>query len=225
MAGNVADAGMKAVIFDLDGVLVDSTEAHYLAWRRICAEEGWDLSRKHFDRTVGTGNEVTVRILFGDEAESRAAGLAGRKEEAYRVEVRKNLVYIDGGAELVQRLHDAGWRLGLGTSAPHDNVLCVLENFPAAHLLEAKVDADMVARGKPAPDLFLRAAELLGVPPARCVVIEDSPAGLDAAEKAGMARVALTTTFDLAELASKSDLIVDSLRDITPGGLAELLDD
>lgn len=220
-----ATTAPRAAIFDLDGVLVDSSEAHYLAWREVCRKEGWELPRERFYKTIGTGNEVTVAMIFGEDALPRLEELADAKETAYRREVRKNMVYIDGGAELLRSLRDAGWRLGLGTSAPRENVLCVLENFPAADLLEAKADADMVPRGKPAPDLFLKAAELLGVPPRRCVVIEDSIAGLEAAAAAGMACIALTTSLDLAELASKADMVVDSLRDLSPEALAELLED
>ena len=164
---------------------------------------------------------MTVRILFGTGADG--AELAERKERVYRDLIRQAPSYIDGAADLVAALHAAGWRLALATSAPRENVACVLEKFPAAALFAAKVNADMVAHSKPTPDLFLKAAELLAVPPARCVVVEDSIAGLEAAAKADMARVGLTTTIDLAELMTKADMVVDSLRDLTPKTFAELL--
>lgn len=213
----------RAAIFDMDGVLIDSAEAQYASWKQVCTELGRDLTFAQFQPSMGTGNDVTVRILLGDEAAGRFEEIAARKEAIFRRLVRENPKYINGAAELVQSLHDAGWRLALATSAPAENVACALEAFPAGPLLSVRVDADMVAHAKPEPDLFLKAAELVGVAPCRCVVIEDSIAGLKAAERAGMARVALTTTLDLAELAVHSDLVVDSLRDLTPGILSEIV--
>lgn len=213
----------EAVIFDMDGVLVDSTEAHFAAWREICRRREFDLQRGDFLRTIGTGNDVTIRMLFGGEWTAETiAELAHEKETAYRLAIRENLQVIDGAADLVERLNGAGWRLALGTSAPRENVQCVMERFSAAPLLSVKVHADMVENAKPAPDLFLKAAELLGVPPEDCVVIEDSLAGLEAAAKAGMIRIGLTTTLGREELGPAADLVVDSLREVTPERLRKL---
>ncbi len=213
-----------AVIFDMDGVLVDSTEAHYLAWRDICRERGMELSRETFHQTIGTGNDVTIRMIFGGEWTDRAiAELGGRKEAAYRSAVKDSLRVIDGAAELVETLAAAGWRLALGTSAPPENVECVMARFPAAGRLAVRAHAGMVKKAKPAPDLFLKAAELLGAAPHDCVVIEDSLMGLEAAAKAGMTGVGLTTTLDRRRLASKAKLVVDSLRELSPARLRELV--
>ncbi len=216
----------QAVIFDMDGVLVDSTEAHYLAWLDVCRERGFEPTRGEFHETIGTGNDVTVRMLFGGEWTPEAiAELAGRKEAAYRDAVRDSLEVIDGAADLVEALDREGWRLALGTSAPPENVDCVMARFPAAARLAVKVNAGMVREAKPAPDLFLRAAELLGARPADCIVIEDSLMGLEAAKRAGMVGVGLTTTLGRERLAAKAALVADSLRELTPARLLALIRD
>lgn len=219
------DGMSRAVIFDLDGVLIDSTEAHYRAWQGVCRDLGFALEWELFLKTVGTSNDVTVRTIFGEDVlPERSVELANDKEIRYRREVKTGMVVIDGAVDLVERLHKAGWLLALGTSAPLGNVECVMEAFPAAALLPVKVNADMVSTGKPAPFLFLKAAEVLGVEPAACVVIEDSLAGLEAARRAGMASVGLTTTMTRAELAGYASAVVDSLRDVTPEMLDAILD-
>lgn len=215
----------RAVIFDLDGVLIDSTEAHFRAWRVVCRDLGIELTWDLFVKTIGTSNDVTVETIFGKGVSpERSRELAHAKEERYRVEVRSNMVVIDGAADLIERLHQAGWPMALGTSAPLANVECVMEAFPAAALLPVKVNADMVSTGKPAPFLFLKAAELLGVKPADCVVVEDSLAGLESARRAGMASVGLTTTMTREQLAEKAAAVVDSLREITPEMLDSILE-
>ena len=215
----------KTVIFDLDGVLVDSTEAHYQAWRAVCERHGVSVSRETFHTTIGTNNDLTSKVLLGDVVPaSRRAELSEEKEELYRQGLRDNLTIIDGAPELVENLAAAGWRLALGTSGPTANVMRVMELFPAADFLTVKVTADMVAVAKPEPDLFLKAAELSGAKPAECVVVEDSTAGLMAARRAGMAGVGLTTTLGRDQLGPLADVVVDSLRELIPDGLADLVD-
>ena len=216
----------KAAIFDLDGVLIDSTEAHCAAWQEVCRRRGQDLSREHFLLTMGQTNWPTMRILFGAApADAELAVLEQEKEELYRQWVREKVVLIDGAAELIRALAAAGWRRALATSGPGKNVECVMGIFPAADLLEVKINADLVKAAKPAPDLFLRAAADLGVPPARSVVVEDSEAGLQAARSAGMKAVGLTTTIGKDRLlAAGATIAVDSLREVTPDIMAGLLE-
>lgn len=215
----------RAVVFDLDGVLIDSTEAHYRAWQGICRDMGFELEWPVFLKTIGTSNDVTIGVLFGDSiSPERFVNLAEAKEIRYREEVKSGMHIIDGAPDLIEALHKEGWLLALGTSAPSENVECVMEVFRIGNLLPVKVNADMVATGKPAPLVFLKAAELLGVMPSECVVIEDSLAGLEAARRAGMAAVGLTTTMTREQLTGNAAVVVDSLRQVTPDMLNTILD-
>ena len=130
---------------------------------------------------------------------------------------------MDGASDLLRALRAAGFRLAIGSSGPAANVEVILRCLPSAELIEARVHGGEVEKGKPEPEVFLRAAEKLGVAPHRCAVVEDAPAGVQAAKRAGMAVVALTGTATREELAA-ADLVVDSLRELTPTQLAGLID-
>lgn len=219
------EAPAKAVIFDMDGVLVDSTEAHYQAWLALARQRGLMVEREAFHQTIGSGTVDTGRAIFGPavaEAELPALGL--QKEELYRQMARQHLVIMNGAPELVAALVGAGWRVAVGSSAPLANVEIILDRFPTGKLFHAVSHAGLVRNTKPAPDVFLKAAELLDVPPGRCIVIEDSLAGLEAARRGGMAAgIGLTTTLSREALGKWARLVVDSLREVHPGTLEALL--
>ncbi|MDR1613790.1 MAG: HAD family phosphatase [Planctomycetota bacterium] len=201
-----------AAVFDLDGVLVDSTPLHFRAWRRAAAERGRELDFGRFRATLGTGNGDTFRSVFGDGWSDRdIAAITGEKERFYRDELARGFVPVPGASELVAALAGAGWRLAVATSAPTENVRLALGLLPNGELLDARVDASMVARCKPDPEVFLRAAALLDSPPASCVVIEDGIAGLTGARRAGMATLALATTMSRGELLPFADRVRDNL--------------
>ncbi len=133
---------------------------------------------------------------------------------------------MDGARELIRALHDSGFRLAVGSSGPPENVDLVLEHLGARGLFDAVVNGRDVTCGKPDPQVFLIAARRLGSMPRRCVVIEDAPAGIEAATRAGMASVALLSTGrtreDFGGVAPA--LVVRSLRDLTPDMLRALVD-
>ena len=131
---------------------------------------------------------------------------------------------MPGGLELLAGLHAAGFRLALGSSAPPENVELVIERLELGRWLDAVVTGRDVTRGKPDPQVFLLAAERLGVPPARCVVIEDAPVGIAAARAAGMAAVALASTGRTRESLAAADLVIDRLDELSPERLRRLTD-
>jgi len=177
-----------AVLWDLDGTLLDSRELHWLAWRESLTGEGFLLSREQFDASFGQRNDATLAAWLGPTADrADFARIAGEKEERYRRLVRKRGVELLPGVEMwLARLAAAGWRQALATSAPRLNVDAILEVLGMASVFAAVVTAEDVMQGKPDPEVFLVAARRLDAPVYRCVVVEDSPAGIEAARRAGM---------------------------------------
>jgi HAD superfamily hydrolase (TIGR01509 family) len=210
------------VLWDLDGTLVDSAEQHYAAWRDTLAERGREHPREEFVRFFGRRNDVILREMFGDELDSaEAARVADEKEERYRRLVRvRGLEPLPGVMVWLSRLKEQGFRQALATMAPGANVKVVVEVLGLSSFLDATAAAEDVASGKPAPDIFLEAARRIGVRPARCVVVEDAPAGLEGALRAGMRSVGVLSNHHRR---LKADAVVPSLTELPPDAILKLL--
>lgn len=183
------------VIFDMDGVLVMTEDAHWQSWRTIAAPRGVDVTHELFLSCFGRINPDCVRIMFGESIPpDESARIADEKERAFRDIIRAQVPIAPGVLPLLRSLRDSGASIAVGSSAPPENVDLVLDAGALRPFFSAAVNGAQVARGKPAPDVFLRAAELLGLEPARCLVIEDAPAGIRAARAAGMIAVGVATT-------------------------------
>jgi beta-phosphoglucomutase len=212
------------VIFDVDGVLVDSYEAHMRSWLRMGREHGLAITEEEFASTFGqTSREIIARFWGADLDDTARAALDARKEAIYRDLIREQFPAMDGAVELIDALVDAGFRLAVGSSGPPENVQLTLERLGRARSFVVIVTGRDVTRGKPDPQVFQIAAERLGLPPARCIVVEDAPVGIAAARAAGMASVALVGTVPPERLAA-ADLVVGSLRELDASRLAALLD-
>ncbi len=211
-----------AVIFDVDGVLIDSYQAHFQSWLQMFAEHGASFTEQEFRKTFGRTSHDIIAALYGaDLTDIEIRAWDDRKEALYRDIIRESFPAIDGAVELVDALHDAGLHLGVGSSGPMENIALTLELLGRAEYFDAVVTRVDVTRGKPDPQVFQIAGERLGAEPGECVVIEDAPAGIEAANRAGMASVALTGTATREELAHAL-LVVDSLRELTPERLRNL---
>ena len=192
---------VRAVIFDMDGVLVLSGPAHWVAWQEAAAAHGRPLTHAEFLGFNGMTNQDICERLWGGRATPEfVAAIADRKERAYRDAVAAAVPLAPGCASLLTNLRAHGLQLAVGSSGPRENVDLVLDRGGIRAHFGAVVHAGLVARGKPAPDIFLRAAELLAVPPAHCVVVEDAPSGVRAALAAGMRVLGLATNHRPAEL-------------------------
>ena len=215
----------RAVIFDMDGVLVNSYRAHFEAWKRVAARVGKDLTEEEFASTFGRRNREIFRSLWGRHVPERQADALGDwKEAQYRRILLSDFPAMDGAGELLAALKAAGFRLAVGSSGPPENVRAALEGLAAAHLFDATVDGSEVRAGKPEPEVFLKAAAKLGVGARACAVVEDAPAGVEAAVRAGMAPIALTGTAPRERLvAAGAHLVVGSLRDLSPERIAALI--
>jgi len=213
-----------AVLWDMDGVLVDTAPFHRQAWEGLSREAGFPMSDEDFRHTFGWRNEEILRELMGPGISAeRVAELGDRKEELYRDLVRGNVRPLPGATELLRALHQAGFRQALASSAPRANVELILDELRIEDRFAAMLCDRDVEQGKPDPQVFLRAARQLGVAPARCLVIEDAVMGVRAAKRAGMACLAVATTHP-AEGLEEADWVVASLSEVTVKDVSRLMD-
>lgn len=206
------------VIFDMDGVLIDSADQHFESWRRMASEIGADVTRSQFDATFGRQNRDIIPIVFDVHDPARIRWMADRKEELYREIIRTEPPLVSGAAELVLALRSRGARLAVGSSAPRANVEMVVDLLGVGDAFTALVSGDEVSRGKPDPMVFQMACERLGLEPNRCVVVEDAPAGVAAAKAAGC-RVVAILIHHRREDFTGTDLFVPRLNELTADAL------
>ena len=207
-------SSVRAVIWDLDGTMIDSAAHHWEAWKYLMAAENFSLSYEEYVSDFGRRNDEILRLRMDpDLSDSEVARLSLAKEEAYRHLVRtQGIDLLPGVRHWLEKLNAGGWLQALGTSAPWGNVEAIFDVLPVRQYFDALMSADQVAHGKPHPDVFLAAASALGVEPAECLVIEDAPAGVEAARRAGMRSIAVQTTHPRLE----GDWTVATL-DLLPG--------
>jgi beta-phosphoglucomutase family hydrolase len=216
-----------AVIWDVDGTLVDTAELHYGAWVRLAAEMGRPFSRDDFAATFGRRNPEIIRFLFRQEfSDAEVLEIGERKETYYRSAAEQGVQLLPGVRELVDGLHARGVRQALGSSAPRGNLDLILRLTDSRQYFDAIVGMEDTQRGKPDPQVFLVAAEKLGVLPHRCVVFEDAVAGVEAAKAGGMKCVAVTFVgHHPAEklTAAGADRVVKYFSELSPDDVIGLL--
>lgn len=214
-----------AVIFDMDGVLVDSYRAHWESWQFMAHELGKGLTEVQFVSTFGRTCREIIAEHWGADCltAEQIADFDRRKEALYREIVIRNFPAMDGAQELVRALHAAGMRLAIGSSGPPENVALAVERLGAEPYFDALVTGKNVTRGKPDPQVFLIAAQKLGVPAERCAVVEDAPVGIRAANAAKMTSIALVSTGHTPDSVSEARLVVRSLRELSPARIAGLI--
>jgi len=211
----------RAVFWDLDGTLVDSEDLHWQAWRDTVAAEGVSITREQFLATFGLRNDSVIPQLLGVAvAPERLRRIGEAKEACYRNLVRQGrLAPSPGAANWLRRLHREEWLQAVASSAPRLNVDTVLDTLRFAPYFQAIVSAEDVHTGKPDPEVFLVAASRLNVPASRCIVVEDAPAGLEAARRAGMRSIALSPTGPHLD----ADIVVTSLAALPADAFRALL--
>lgn len=200
----------KAIIFDLDGVIVSTDECHYEAWKMLSDEEGIYFDREINQRLRGVSRMESLEIVleraqkqYSDEEKLE---MATRKNNYY-VEKIKNLTksaILDGALEFIDMAKSSGLKVAIGSSSK--NTMAILKQVECDEIFDAIADGNDIKNSKPAPDVFLVAAEKLGLYPKDCMVVEDAYAGVDAAISAGMdvLAVGFASTYERATYSSKS---------------------
>jgi beta-phosphoglucomutase len=204
---------IQAIIWDLDGVIIDSADEHRHAWQRLAREENIKFTDDDFWATFGQRNNDIFAITWGPLTPAQARELGNRKETYFRDLIRQTAAPLPGSMELMQSLHQAGYPQALASSAPIENIQLISEVLGLERYLTALVSGETVPHGKPAPDIFLKAAKELHIDPPHCLVIEDAVAGVEAAQTAGMRCIAVAGNRDLPGLRA-ADLLVKNLTEV-----------
>lgn len=211
----------KAVLWDMDGTLINSEELHWTAWRQTMANEGIFITRGQFLSSFGQRNDSIIPAWIGSAATPEEVERIGEaKEQLYRQLVREvGIAPEPGVAAWLHRLHNDGWRQAIASAAPRANIDTILETLSLSDVFQGIVSAEDVHRGKPDPEVYLIAASRVGVPPERCIVVEDAVAGIEGARRAGMRSVGVSHNGkDL-----QANIVVESLELLEPDAFDRLL--
>jgi beta-phosphoglucomutase len=212
--------GDRAVLWDLDGTLVDSRDQHWRAWRSAMAAEGITITERQFLTSFGQRNDAILTGWLGAQATPAFIARVGEeKERRFRELVGcDGVVLLPGVAHWVGSLGRTGWMQAIASSAPRLNVAAISRALAIVDRFRAIVSAEDVRHGKPDPEVFLVAAERLAVPPARCVVVEDAAAGIEAARRAGMRSIGVG-----GGVGDAADITIPSLEDLPADAFDDLL--
>jgi len=199
----------RAVLWDMDGTLIDSEEQHWISWRNTLAKEGIVITRAQFLATFGQRNDSIIPQLLGAAATpQRIERISEAKEELYRHLIRRDGISpLPGVASWLHRLHQKGWLQAIASAAPRANIDAVLEALSATHIFQGIVSAEDVQKGKPDPEVYLKAASRVEASPENCIVVEDAAAGIEGARRAGMRSIGVS--HDGQHL--PADIVVQSL--------------
>ena len=213
----------RALIFDMDGTIVDNMAFHTQSWIAFFARRGRAIDADEFFRTTAgrQGQEIIRSYLGADLADDEIAVLNHEKEAVYRELYAPHLKSVAGFEDLIADARSQGILLAVGTAAPPANVEFTLDGLGLRRHFETVVGAADVARGKPHPDVFLEAARRCGAAPADCIVFEDAPLGVEAARRAGMRVVVITTTLP-AEAFAEFDNVIAIVDDFSSLSLETL---
>jgi beta-phosphoglucomutase family hydrolase len=218
----MSEARLEAAIWDMDGVIVDSVEYHFQAWREEFAKKGVDYTMAEFLRHFGQRNDTIIKDAMGAGTPmSVVTAVNDAKQANYRGRIAGHVQAEPGAVELIKALQGRGVRQAIASSSPSENIEVVLGELNIRDCFQATVYGNEVPEGKPSPQIYLRAAEKLGVAPANCVVLEDAIAGVEGARRAGMKCLAVTNSHPGSSL-NQADLVTDTLEKVNADTLAAL---
>jgi beta-phosphoglucomutase len=213
---------IKACIFDLDGVIVDTAVYHYKAWKRLANELGFDITEEQNEQLKGVSRVRSLELIL------QWGGITKTPEQQAELAAKKNTWYVEmishmtpgeilpGAKEFLESCRAAGLKTALGSASK--NSLTILDKIGLAGLFDAVIDGNEVSKPKPDPEVFLKGAEALNISPANCVVFEDAIAGIEAAMNGGMKVVGVGSP----ELLNKADLVISGLNEMSLQKLKEL---
>jgi beta-phosphoglucomutase len=212
-----------AVIFDFDGTIFESVKCHEACWREVLSCYGRTLTHQQFEEGLGATNEYFIKNIVQCPNVDELVAL---KEELYQKKALSGQIRpYQSSLDCIRRLHEAHVLLAIGTASSRGAIDRLLASYKDVYeSFSAFITADQVTYGKPNPEIFLKAAAALQMNPHDCIVVEDAPSGILAAQTAGMKTVVLTTTFPASILAPlKPDVLVDSLAQVTFEQFASLV--
>lgn len=205
-----------AFVFDMDGVIVDSNPYHKIALREFCGKHGYTLTETELrEKIYGRANKDWIPNLFGRIDPALAKRYADEKESLFREIYAPHIQAVPGLIEFLDELDRSHIARAIATSAPRANVDFTLDRTGIRHYFEVILDESLVNKGKPDPEIYLKTAKALNLPPNQCVVIEDSLSGVEAATAAGSRVIAITTTHSKAEF-PPVDLVIDNFVGLSP---------
>lgn len=214
-AGTPSSCSKTGILWDMDGVLVDSGRLHYLSWRDTLARYNIPFSEDDFQHTFGMNNEGVLNSITGNQIGSNLTQkISSEKERMFRKKLPGQIDPLPGVRIWLQELRTAGFVQVVASSAPMQNIHTLLQTLDLQDYFQALISAERM-RGKPDPQVFLQAASQINIPPQCCLVIEDSINGVHAAANAGMKCLAITTTHEKSELYD-ADRIIESFKDHPP---------
>lgn len=210
-----------AVLWDLDGTLIDTAVIHWRAWNEELLPRGRELSWEEFSSSFGQRNDMVLRRwIRSDISISEIAEIGHSKEIRYRRLVRdEGIDLLPGVLPCLEDLHSAGWKQALATMSGKDNVAAIFNVLQIQPYFDAVVHGDEVTHGKPDPEVFIKAAEKLGVSARCCIVVEDSAAGIEGAKKAGMHTIGVNQNTYLP-----AELYIPTLTHLPIGAFTTLLE-
>lgn len=215
---------LKAVLWDMDGVLVDTAPYHCEAWREAFRKRGIKFTKADFRHGFGQRNDNIIHHVMGnDVSPQELEAISIEKEADYRRRVTGNIKPLPGVMALMESLRRRGVKMAIASSAPMANIQLIVRSLGLDSYFQAIVGGQEVTEGKPSPQVFLLATRKLGVAPRDGVVIEDAIAGVEAARQAGMKCLAVTNTHGRSGLKA-ADRIVDTLEGVTVSDLEALFD-
>jgi len=217
-----------AAIFDMDGTLIDNTPYHFKSWQALYKKYGkGELSKETYYKEIsGVPVMETIRRVFGEgRTDAQLQDLLNEKEEYYRHTYAPFLAPLIGLENFLTELKNAGIKMAMGTSATVADIDFVLNKIPIRNCFDAIINATMVTKPKPDPQVYLKAAHALNILPENCVVFEDSLAGIKSGINAGMKVVGITTGHTRAELeGAHVNLVIDDYSDLTVQKIAALFE-
>ncbi len=205
----------RAFIFDMDGTLVDNMRFHTEAWGKLLSENGVEMNAHDFMvKTAGKTNREILPMIFKDISEEKIAEFSNRKESLYQELFLPERKAVDGAVEFLEKAKSLGIKLAVATAAPNGNVEFILDGLNLRRFFDAVTTAEDVKNGKPDPEFFLVSAEKLAVAPENCLVFEDAFGGFEAAHRAGMKSVGITTVNSAQDIL-KTNSVVEAHADFT----------
>jgi beta-phosphoglucomutase len=208
-----------AIIFDMDGVIIDSNPYHKISLRQFCEKYGYHLSDQELiNKIYGRTNKEWIANLFGVLTNEELANYGEEKEALFREIYKNDICALKGLPEFLKNLQEKNISVAIGTSAPRSNVDFVLSHTHLGEYFSVILDESNVEHGKPNPEIYLKVAARLGYEPNRCIVFEDSLSGVESARRAGAKVVGVATTHSFEEL-SHTDFVIQDFSDLDPATL------